>query len=125
MKIDINKIIEIIKDPDLKLKINDLYSENLKLKEENFELRKKLDKLRGNAKIQSKLIFKDNHYYLPYSEDKNEGPYCSKCWDADSKLIRLHTHNDCGVQHFECRNCKTNTSIGEYPPQTNFGGVEW
>ena len=38
---DITKILDVIKDPDLKIKISNLVSENLQLKEENFELRRK------------------------------------------------------------------------------------
>lgn len=114
MGIDISKIIDIIKDPDLKIKINDLYGENIKLKEENYELKKKLDKLAEESEIQSKLVHENNHYFVK-TENGNDGPYCTKCWDSEHKLVRIHTGNSShGVQYYTCPNCKTGTSTGTY-----------
>ena len=107
MAIDIGKIIDIIKDPDLKIKINDLYGENLNLKEESFNLKRELNKLKDTNQIKSKLIHEDNHYYLK-ENDKKDGPYCTKCWDVDGKLVRLHKGSyEEGAQYYECPNCKT------------------
>ena len=125
MGIDVSKLIDIIKDPDLKIKINDLYGENIKLKEENYELKKKLDKLAEESKVQSKLIHENNHYFVR-SEKEKDGPFCTKCWDVDHKLVRLHVGNkNNGIQYFTCPNCKNLTSIGEYVQQFNSGGTEW
>lgn len=87
--IDISKLIEIVKDPDLKLKINELYGENISLKEENFKLRKKEEEDNKIEKIKKNLTFEENHYYLKENDNKI-GPYCTKCWDSDNKLIHLH-----------------------------------
>ena len=125
MPIDITKILDIIKDPDLKLKINDLYGENLKLKEENFDLKRKIEKLKDTADIKSKLVHEDNHYFL-VEGDKKDGPYCTNCWDSESKLIRLHKgsyHN--GVQYYNCPNCKTSTTTGSHISRESVGGTNW
>lgn len=124
MGIDITKLLEIIKDPDLKIKINDLYGENLTLKRENFDLKDKIKKLNEELDITSSLITEGNHYYL-MMKDKKDGPFCTKCWDVDRKLVRIHDGGSSnGVQYFSCPNCKTNTKIGEYiqPPT---GGMGW
>ncbi len=111
MTIDFFKIIELIKDPDLRMKITQLYGENITLKEENSKLRQKIEKFNKNEEIRSKLQHKDNHYLI-----EEDGPFCTKCWDVDEKLVRLHGNaSDEGVQHFTCPNCKTYTQIGEYP----------
>lgn len=120
MAIDFLKIIELIKDPDLRMKITDLYGQNIDLKEENHKLRTSLQEIKERSKINSELKHKDNHYFK--GED---GPFCTKCWDADSKLIRLHnggTSN--GETYFTCPNCKTSTHTGEYI-QPDPGGVGW
>lgn len=125
MGIDISKLLEIIRDPDLKIKINDLYGENIKLKEENYTLRKRLDELEERVNVKSRLVHEGNHYFLTEG-DKRQGPYCTKCWDSDNKLIRLHKgghHN--GLQYFSCPNCKTSTNTGTYIPSNDFGGVNW
>lgn len=120
MSIDFLKIIELIKDPDLRMKITDLYGQNIGLKEENHELRMKLLGLEERSKINSELVHKDNHYYK--GED---GPFCTKCWDADSKLIRLHEGGSSnGQRYFTCPNCKTGTKTGEYI-QPEVGGTGW
>lgn len=125
MVFDINKLLEIVKDPDLKIKINDLYGENLKLKEENYTLKKKFDNLKEISDIKRKLVHEDNHYFIN-DDDKTDGPFCTKCWDSDNKLIRIHKggRHD-GVQHYSCPNCKTPTSTGSYIQNNNHGGVGW
>ena len=60
----------------------ELQNENSKLLEEN-------KKLKLDEEISSKLIFKNNSDYLR-EKDKEEGPYCSMCWDKDKQLTRMH-----------------------------------
>lgn len=111
---DILKILDIIKDPDLKIKISQLYGENLKLKDENQTLKKQVDKLKDNQAISSNLVHEDNHYFLLKKDKDKDGPFCTKCWDSDNKLIRLHKINEnYGQEYFQCPNCKTDTYRGE------------
>lgn len=123
--IDIGKLIDLIKDPDLKIKINDLYTENLQLKEENFSLRKKIEGANKAKELKGKLLHEDNHYFIIEGENK-DGPFCTKCFDADDKTIRLHKgNNQNGVQYYNCPNCNTRTSVGTYIPVQGFGGTDW
>lgn len=123
---DISKIIDIIKDPDLKIKINDLYRENIELKEENYNLRRKIDKSNKTTQIQNSLVFENNHYYSK-GDLKKEFPYCTKCWDSDNKLIRLHKGNfNSGIQYYSCPNCDQGTSIGNFIHEPHDpGGTHW
>jgi hypothetical protein len=116
MDLPISKILDVIKDPDLKIKISQLVSENLQLKEENFALKRKLEKQEELKEIDSSLIHENNHYYLKKDEAKSE-PYCTNCWDTDKKLILLHKGflSD-GQQHYDCPSCKTHTKTGNYTP---------
>ena len=121
MAIDLLKIIELVKDPDLRIKITQLYGENIGLKEENHSLRGIVETFKKNEAIQSKLNFLDNHYFL----DK-DGPFCTKCWDADRKLVRIHKGNEFdGLTDFLCPNCKTHTQTGRYIQPRDFGGANW
>ncbi|KKS21184.1 MAG: hypothetical protein UU77_C0007G0029 [candidate division WWE3 bacterium GW2011_GWC1_41_7] len=120
MTIDFLKLVELIKDPDLRMKITDLYGQNIQLKEENHKLRSELQEIKEKAKIDSELVHKHNHYYK--GED---GTFCTRCWDADNKLIGLHEGSPgYGQRYFSCPNCNTNTYIGEYI-QPNVRGVDW
>lgn len=113
---DLTKILDLIKDPDLKIKINDLYSENLKLKEDNFRLKKEIGDFRKNEETSRKLRFENNHYFIG-----SVGPYCTKCWDSDYKLIRIHKGSLFnGLQSYSCPNCKTRTETGVYQSEDFF-----
>ncbi len=126
MNIDIGKIIDLIKDPDLKLKINDLYGENIQLKEVNHKLKQEIEKYKEIDEIKSKLVHEDNHYFVK-EDDSKDGPYCTNCWDSDYKLIRLHKGNfSRGVQYFTCPKCKTQTEVGTYiHPERNPGPYQY
>lgn len=103
---DISKILDLIKDPDLKIKISDLVSENLSLKEENFKLKRKLESIENKIAIEKNLLIEGNLYFMN-KENKKDGPFCTKCWDSDKKLVRLHLSDvDQGISHFNCPNCK-------------------
>lgn len=72
-----------------------LIEENLKLKEEIRELKEKF-------LIQSELEFINNQYFRNRDGHKL-GPYCSRCWDAESKLVNLHITKN---EFSDCPNCK-------------------
>ena len=111
---DLTKIFELIKDPDLKIKISSLVSENLGLKEENFKLKKELEKAKNEKETQTKLLFKENHYYIK-DNGVEDGPYCSNCWDDKKRLVRLHKNGPTnGVTFFDCPSCKTRTQTGHF-----------
>lgn len=123
--IDIGRIIDLVKDPDLKLKINELYKENLQLKEENFDLKRKLENTNKFEDLKNKLTHRDNHYFIKEGENE-DGPFCTKCLDADSKFIRLHKgSSNSGVEYYRCPNCNSSTTIGTYIPTGEYGGVGW
>lgn len=46
------------------------------------------------------LAFRSNAYW---NDVTNEGPFCSRCWDAERKLIRLTLTES---MHPKCANCK-------------------
>lgn len=120
MALDFLKIIELIKDPDLRMKITELYGQNIELKEENHKLRMELQEIKEKSKINSELIHKDNHYY-----NRKDGPFCTKCWDVDNRLVRLHDKGFWnGQKRFNCPNCKTVTEIGEFV-LPKVGGIDW
>ncbi len=79
---------------DMQKKIADLESENKELKE----------KLR----IKDDLIYENNAYWIN-KEGKKDGPFCSRCWDKDMLLIRMHTCPNPAARI--CPACKTIVNI--------------
>ncbi len=79
-------------------KLNDLQEVNQSLKEDNKELKEKLN-------IKWKIEFKNNFYYL-----NSEWPYCSRCWEKDKELIRS-IPNSINDDISTCPECKTTANF--------------
>jgi len=75
---------------EMQKKINDL-------EEENKELREKL-------KIKENLFYENNCYWIKKSENQKDGPFCSRCYDKNKDLIRIHPLSD--PEYSECPECK-------------------
>jgi hypothetical protein len=84
-------LVQRIDNLDLYRKILDLQAEVMALVEENNDLKRKLQ-------IAEDLVFRENSYW----RRSGEGPFCCRCWDAESKLIRLIVQ---GGFKPKCPNC--------------------
>lgn len=67
---------------DLQANVMDVVDENMKLKNEVAELKEKF-------KTKESLSFEHDAYWLKKEDGKNDGPFCSGCWDSKKQLIRL------------------------------------
>lgn len=101
---DLVFIAKSIDNMDLKDKILEMQNLFFDLTDENRELRLENESLKNSQVLSSQLDFKNNGYFL-----NDEGPYCTRCWDAEHKLIRLSTlgpaHRRLG--NYKCANCET------------------
>ncbi|VDG98893.1 Uncharacterised protein [Lysinibacillus sphaericus] len=88
----ISNIVKEIGDIDLNKKIIDLQSEVFELLEENYQLKAEVRVLKEAADIQDRLRFKNNMYYFKDDTEDDE-PFCTACWDQESKLVRLHINS--------------------------------
>jgi len=71
----------------------DVYS----LVEKNEKLKKQLDEIKKTEDIESQIVYKENTYWR-----NSDGPYCTKCWDTENTLVRLHSEDSIEGQ---CPNC--------------------
>ena len=56
----------------------------------------------------TQLVFRDNMYWTTQNDGSQTGPYCSRCWDADGKLVRILSFTDpYAGPRFQCSFCKT------------------
>lgn len=104
------KLIQQIDNVELYQKILNLQAEIMDLVEENRKLKEEIRSLEDSLKIKESLKFQHNAYWRDLSDDKTEGPFCSKCWDKDKDLVRMISMpND---QYSQCPDCKqpVNTS---------------
>lgn len=86
------------------------------LEEHTIELttaKAKVAELEGMLKLKPSLTFRNNAYWFKEG-DKEEGPICSRCWDADTLFVRMHT---AGSIHF-CPTCKSKDNYTRPAPRT-------
>jgi endogenous inhibitor of DNA gyrase (YacG/DUF329 family) len=106
----VQQILEIQQELlDMQKKISDLESKNKECEE----------KLR----IKENLIYENNAYWIN-KENKKDGPFCSRCWDKDMRLIRLHTCPNPTARI--CPACKTIVNIepeNYTPPMISEGNL--
>ncbi len=72
----------------------------LELQEENAELKEKIGRLEEELKIKGRLTFEKGVYFL-VEDDTKDGPYCQRCYDKETKLVRLQDDGD----HWFCYGC--------------------
>ena len=91
------KILEVEKELlEMQKKIKDL-------EEENGELKEKL-------KIKEKIFYENNAYWIKNEKDEKDGPFCSRCWDKERDLIRMHPLGN-PAYHY-CPECKNRAQTG-------------
>ena len=118
------EIAKFIKDSDIslekaetKLKLADLISaladaklEVVGVQQTLADAEAQIRDLQGKLSVKESLRWKEPAYWL---EDgaRSDGPFCQKCYDTDSKLVRLLGD---GEGWYECKACKSNFVTREY-----------
>ena len=87
---DVAKIAREAGNTELYAEILEVQEKAIELQNENNELKSQINKMKENSDISSRLKFKKQVYYLSIDSIKEEGPFCSGCWDNYNKLVRLH-----------------------------------
>ena len=90
------QILEVQKELlEMQNKINELEIENKDLKEK--------------LKIKDNIFFENNAYWIKKENDNKDGPFCTGCWDNNTKLIRLSS--TLNKEDFMCPVCKNVVNI--------------
>lgn len=98
----VTKAIVDAGDHELYQKLQDISVQAYELQMENIELKEKIRAFEEKEKDDTTKEFKNQTYY--FSE---EGPYCTKCYDDESKKIRmLEEDNNMGSIYYVCPKCK-------------------
>lgn len=99
---DLISIAKTIDNMELKDKILDMQNTFYELTDENRELRLENEQLKNNNILSGQVEFKGYGYYL-----KDDGPFCTRCWDAEQKLIRIAKTSGPfrRLGEYKCPNC--------------------
>ena len=90
------------------------YQQILETQQELLEMQKKIQSLeKENTELKEKLKIKENltyenNTYWTNNEGKKDGPFCSRCWDVEKNLVRMHLcGNPAYYTFYNCPNCKS------------------
>jgi len=96
---------------DLKIQLAGLKEQFAAQQEENVRLKSEVTQLKSQQDVKAQLEIRDGLYFWPNPpKGKSEGPYCTRCADADNTTILLtelgpvfHIH----IGRFKCPQCET------------------
>ena len=91
---------------ELQERLMKLREEALELQEENHSLRERLSVIEREAVIAKNLLFEGGVYWRIRDDESKDGPFCQRCYDVDSRLVRVHSDRFGGVPPcWECKHC--------------------
>jgi hypothetical protein len=102
------RIVELVKKGatmELQERIMELREAVLNSKEELLRLRDENGELKRQAAKRNDLVFERGVYWQEHEGGDREGPFCQRCQDVDSKLVRLQEAAQDSGWHYWCRGC--------------------
>ena len=117
-----------LEQAEAKLKLADLISALADTRMQIAEIKETLAEKDGEIRLLNEALLRKSQlewekpYYWAIVDGQRDGPYCQKCHDTDSKLIRLQGGKN-GV--WECLSCKSKVYDKSYvrpkpAPRRNF-----
>ena len=94
---------------DLTLSLAELKIELAALQEENLKLKQQIRQGSEMTVLRSQLKLKDGAYHFQeVPADRPVGPYCTRCFDVDQKLVLLSELPSTfqAIARYRCNNCK-------------------
>lgn len=100
-------IVELLKKGstlEAQEKIMELREAVIELQDENADLKRNVKELEEKLRFRSSLTFRSPFYFA----ERDEVPYCPKCWEADKKAIHLLPPvNVVAGMRYDCAQCKS------------------
>lgn len=93
-------------------KIMELREGALALQEENMKLKETIKELEAKSSEKEKVFWEPPFYWVKEGGAK-DGPFCQKCYDSETKLIRLQ---NMGKGAWRCAACNINFFEASYKP---------
>ena len=93
---------------DLNLALADLKVQCAELQNDNLRLQADLRESKSHAELRNNLELREGLYHLREAGDgRPTGPYCTRCFDADEKLILVGGAPMAHFGRWYCNNCKS------------------
>lgn len=98
----IGKILQEAGKIDQYSQILEVQGKLLEMQKRIIELEEENKNLREQLKFKENLTYKSDVYWI-INDDKKDGPFCTRCWDKDNKLMRLPTPDE--REYTRCLEC--------------------
>lgn len=112
---DIKSVIGIIQkvdNIDLYQKILDIQRQALNLVDENRKVEEEKSSLEKQLDISDRLVFSTSESaYMLRTNELPDGPFCTRCYDVDKKIVRLH--HGLVEDVLECPHCERTVHINK------------
>jgi len=83
----------------------ELIGANMSRREETQPLKEELRNLNDKTEITKSLKHQNNNYYTVVA-GKEDGPFCTVCWDVDKRLVRMFGYQvPVGGTRYRCDHC--------------------
>jgi ribosomal protein S27AE len=92
---------------DLQSQVTDLAAQNFVLSMALTESRQQIADLQDKLRLKGQVEYRRGVYYIKKDDGTNDGPFCSRCWEADHLLI----HVDRNDHRYHCRNCEPHMKV--------------
>lgn len=106
--------VQQIDNIELYKKILDVQKEAMDLLEDNRSLREESQELKDKLKIKNDIYFERESYWFKNKNGIVEGPFCTRCWDIDKNLVRMHKSNN---GYYSCPEKKCGSSPQVFPEE--------
>ena len=70
-----------------------------------------ISELKKSLLVQQKVTWQEP-YYFKIEGDNKEGPFCQRCYDVETKLVRLQSPNKNG--YWNCTQCENSYRDSDY-----------
>jgi ribosomal protein L37AE/L43A len=87
--------------------------ELIKIQDENVSQKARLKELDERLELKGRVVFERPSYWV-MTEGQLDGPFCQKCFDVDSLLVRLQLN---GNDTWTCLSCKSVVLGPNYKPR--------
>lgn len=124
--VDLKLIATALKEAgraDLQVQILEL-AEKLREKEDRIQtLDREVRSLRETGDLKARVRAQDEMYFVRQDDGRDDGPFCTRCYDTDGKLIRLQVADwdqpkcpKCGTFQGPYKRRSRQTSTEPYDP---------
>ena len=100
---ELAKLAQQLGNIEVQQKVIDLQGEILEMQEQMQQLRQERDELRSTQQIDAQLVLRNNAYWRESAPESRRGPFCTKCWSTEQRLIPMVV-DEGGGQY--CPGCK-------------------